>query len=108
MNELVINSNEENVTLVNVLTLIDGKQEELMEILRKGAKNIMANQPGYLGSTLLKSLDGKSVTVYAKWESPKHIGAVMVLPEMSDYLKSMKDIATASPGVYQVEHIHNA
>jgi len=106
MSKLEINSDESNVTLINVLSVTEGNQEKLLKILKDGAENIMANQSGYLGSSILKSLDGKTVTVYAKWESGKHIGAVMGKPEMADYLESMKGIATASPGVYAVSHVH--
>lgn len=94
------------VRLINIYSVEPKNQEKLVQILEEGTQSIMINQEGYLGSTILKSLDGKTVAVYAHWKEAKNIMAVFQKPENETYLQKIKEIATASPGIYEVCSSH--
>lgn len=57
-------SNSE-VKLINIYSVDPSNQDQLVQILKEGVESIMLKQEGYFDSTILKSLDGKSVAVYA-------------------------------------------
>lgn len=89
------------VRLINVYSVNPENQEKLIQILEEGVHSIMVHQEGYLGSTILRSLDGKSVVVYAHWKEAKNIAAVFQKPENQSYIKRIQEIATAAPGIYE-------
>lgn len=94
------------VTLVNTLSVDPANVEKLLEILKKGAEEIMAKQKGYISSVIYKSKDKKSVVILAKWQSLKDIEDVRNNPKNTDYLKSIQSIASANPSLYEeyLEH----
>lgn len=98
-------SNNE-VQLINVYSVKPENQEKLIEILKEGIVTIMVHQEGYLGSTILRSLSGNSVAVYAQWKEAKNIAAVFQRPENASYIKKIQEIATAAPGIYEACSTH--
>lgn len=95
------------VRLINVYSVAPENQTKLMEILAEGIHSVMIKQEGYIGSTVLKSLDGKSVAVYARWRAAQDIAAVFQKPENAQYLKRIQELAMPLPGVYEEYVTHN-
>lgn len=90
-----------SVRLINVYSVKPENQEKLVQILEEGVHSIMVHQEGYLGSTILRSVDGKSVAVCAKWKEAKNIVAVFQKAENESYIKKIQEIAIAAPGIYE-------
>lgn len=92
--------------LINHLNVDPENQETLLSILKEGAESIMPKHAGYLGSTIYKSKDSKSIIVISHWSRPKDIEAVRNNPENSDYLKKIQAIAKATPGLFESFFVH--
>jgi heme-degrading monooxygenase HmoA len=98
----------EVTTLVNVFT-VDGpdQQERLIEVLMDGA-GLAAEHPGYLSSSIHRSLDGRRAVVYAQWRSPQAIEAFTGNPENREYFKRVAELAEFDPIVTEVIHVQSA
>ena len=74
---VTITAETDLITRVNVLTAEEGKQEEVIEILKDGLNNEMSHQPGFVSATIHRSLDSENITVYAQWSSQQDFDAAV-------------------------------
>lgn len=58
--------------------------------------------PGFISSSLHRSIDGTKVTMYAQWESIEAYQAMRGNTTASPYLEEALKIATFDPGMYEV------
>jgi hypothetical protein len=62
----------------------------------------VSRAPGFVSATLHRSIDGKKVTMYARWKSAEDYQAMRgdpgPLPLFSEALK----LATFEPGMYEI------
>jgi quinol monooxygenase YgiN len=59
------------IILINVFTVDPANQHRLLELLARATDEFVSRAPGFVSSTLHRSLDGTKVTMYAQWRSTK-------------------------------------
>jgi quinol monooxygenase YgiN len=57
------------VTLINVFTVGPANQQRLVDLLTRATDGLVDRAPGFMSSTLHRSIDGAKVTMYAQWRS---------------------------------------
>ncbi len=92
----------DGVTFVNIIDVEPEKQQEVIGILRDGTENVISKRPGFISVSLLASADGKRVINIARWQSADDVKATQADPESAEFAKRTAQIASASPGLYQV------
>jgi len=55
-------------TLVNVFTVADGRQDELIGLLSQATDDTIGQQPGFISTAFHKGDDGVTVVNYAQWQ----------------------------------------
>jgi heme-degrading monooxygenase HmoA len=58
--------------------------------------------PGFLSATLHRSLDGRRVTMYARWRSEADYAAMRQGDRSRVTLEAIAKIATFEPGMYEI------
>ena len=61
--DLAICQNGQLVSLVSVFMVEPQNQEKLVRFLEDGTETVLSKQPGYIGTSLLKSVDGRRVVL---------------------------------------------
>jgi quinol monooxygenase YgiN len=95
------------VTLINVFTVEPANQQKLIELLARAAKTSVRYAPGFISSSLHRSLDGTKVTMYAQWRSVEDYQAMRENPAPQPYLQQALAIAKFEPGMYEVVEIYS-
>jgi len=96
-----ISKHNELITLINVFTVEPARQQELLDLLAR-ATQIVRLEPGFVSSSLHRSLDGSKVTMYAQWRSIEDYQAMRENPAALPYLKQAIAFARFEPGMYEV------
>jgi hypothetical protein len=89
-------------TFINVFTVDPANQSRLIELLIKVTDSYVRQAPGFISSSLHRSLDGTKVTMYAQWRSLADYEAMRKDPGPIPYLEEALTIANFEPGVYEV------
>src|SRR5216684_1381417 len=90
------------VTLINVFTVDPTHQQRLVELLARATETSVRHAPGFISASLLRSLDGTKVTMYAQWRSVADYQAMRENPTALPYLQQALAIAKFYPGMYEV------
>jgi quinol monooxygenase YgiN len=90
------------ITLINVFTVEPSNQQRLVDLLVRATDEFVSRAPGFIASTLHRSLDGTKVTMYAHWRSLKDYEAMRQDPGPLPFLKEALAIATFEPGIYEI------
>ena len=90
------------VTLINVFTVEPANQQRLVELLTAATNISVRYAPGFLSSTLHRSLDGTKVTMYARWSSLEAYQAMRNDSSSAPYLVEALSLAKFEPGMYEV------
>ena len=90
------------ITLINVFTVEPSNQQRLVDLLARATDGFVGRAPGFISSTLHRSLDGTKVTMYAQWESAAAYEAMRRDPGPLPYLQEALTIAKFEPGMYEV------
>ena len=93
------------ITLINVFTVEPANQEKLLELLTRATETSVRHAPGFISSSLHRSLDGTKVTMYAQWRSVEDYQAMRENPAPLPYLQQALAIARFEPGIYEVVEI---
>lgn len=94
------------VTFINVFTTDPSNQMRLVELLKQATSKYVQNAPGFISSSLHRSLDGTKVTMYAQWRSMEDYHAMRKDPRPLPYLQEAVTIAKFDPGSYEVVETH--
>jgi quinol monooxygenase YgiN len=97
--------NPKLVTLINVFTVEPANQPQLIELLARATETSVRHAPGFISSSLHRSLDGTKVTMYAQWRSVEDYQAMRENPAPLPYLQQALAIAKFDPGIYEVVEI---
>jgi quinol monooxygenase YgiN len=89
------------LTFINVFTVDPANQQKLIDLLIQATQTVK-KQPGFISSSLHRSLDGQKVTMYAQWESISHYNEMRNNPAASPFLQQAMEIASFEPGMYEV------
>jgi hypothetical protein len=77
-------------------------QQRLIDLLTRATDGFVSRAPGFLGSTLHRSLDGARVTMYARWASMEDYERMRGDPGPLPFFAEALSFATFEPGVYEV------
>jgi quinol monooxygenase YgiN len=95
------------VTLINVFTVDPANQQQLLDLLARATETSVRHAPGFISSSLHRSLDGMKVTMYAQWRSAEDYQAMRQNPAPLPYLQQALAIAKFEPGMYEVVEIYS-
>ncbi len=90
------------IVLINVFTVDPANQHRLLELLARATDEIVSRAPGFVSSTLHRSLDGTKVTMYAQWRSVEDYESMRRDPGPLPFLLESLTIARFEPGMYEI------
>jgi heme-degrading monooxygenase HmoA len=90
------------ITLINVFTVDPANQRRLVDLRARATDEFVRRAPGFISSTLHRSLDGTRVTMVAQWNSVEDYEAMRRDPGPLPFLKEALGIATFEPGMYEI------
>ena len=90
------------LTLINIFKVDPDNQLKLVELLTMATRESVSKVPGFISSSLHRSLDGTKVTMYAQWRSMEDYQRMRANPGASPYLDQALEMATFEPGMYEV------
>lgn len=90
------------ISLINVFTVDPANQDRLLDLLSRATDEFVTRAPGFVSSTLHRSLDGTKVTMYAQWRSAEDYEAMRQDPGPLPFLEEALTIAKFEPGMYEV------
>ncbi len=90
------------VTLINVFTVDPANQHRLVDLLTCATDRFVRRAPGFISSTLHRSVDGTKVTMYAQWGSAEDYQAMRKDPAPLPFLEEALTIAKFEPGLYEI------
>lgn len=93
---------DQPVVFVNIFDVEPDRQQELIDVLTRGAQEVIRHRPGFVSLALLASHDGQHVINLARWTSADDARATQSDPQAADYAARAAAVATASPGLYRV------
>lgn len=93
------------VTLINVFTVEPVNQQRLVDLLIHATDGLVNRAPGFISSTLHRSIDGTKVTMYAQWRSEEDYQAMRQNPGPLPFLQEALTFATFEPGMYEIVKI---
>jgi heme-degrading monooxygenase HmoA len=102
MNTKQTSGSNEAITLINVFEVDAANQQRLVDLLVGATDGLVNRAPGFVSSTLHRSLDGTKVTMYARWRSIEDYQAMRSDPRPHALLKEALSIAKFEPGIYEV------
>jgi quinol monooxygenase YgiN len=94
------------VTVINVFTVAEDRQSELVGMLDEFATKTMRHRPGFVSTSVHASLDGTRVINYAQWESQGDLAAALSAPETQDALQAIVRVAATEPHLYEVSKVY--
>jgi quinol monooxygenase YgiN len=90
------------VTLINVFTGTPAHQQEVVDLLTRATETSVRHAPGFISSSLHRSLDGTKVVMYAQWRSIEDYEAMRKNSAPLPYLQQALALAKFEPGMYEV------
>jgi quinol monooxygenase YgiN len=103
-----ISKDTNSVTLINVFTVKEENQKQLIDLLIQATDTSIKKVPGFISASLHRSLDGTKVTMYAQWKSVEAYEAMRKNTGPVPYLEQAMAIAKFEPGMYEVVEIFDA
>ena len=98
----IISTDAKLVTFINVFAVEPADQKRLVELLAQVTDTFVRHAPGFVSSSLHRSLDGTKVTMYAQWRRIEDYEAMRKDPAPLPYLEQALAIAKFAPGRYEV------
>jgi heme-degrading monooxygenase HmoA len=102
-----VNAREE-IILINVFSVQPDKQDELLRLLAEMTDEVTRHLPGFRSAEFHKSLDGRHVANYARWDSQDSWRAMVRHPEVLHRMEAILRIATFQPALYVPASSHGA
>ena len=90
------------LTLINIFTVDPTNQQTLLNLLTLATNSSVRKVPGFISSSLHRSIDGTKVTMYAQWRSIEDYQKMRNNSSASPYLDEALKIAKFEPGMYEV------
>lgn len=89
------------LVVINVFTVAPHDQQKLTDMLIDATEGHVDHEAGFLGAVLHRGLDGKKVTMYARWKDLASYNA-MRQGRSSLLLSNALAIATFEPAMYEI------
>ncbi|GAB3645566.1 antibiotic biosynthesis monooxygenase [Glycomyces tarimensis] len=93
---------DQPVAFINVLDVVPGRQQGLVDLLVEATEQVIRHRPGFAGTTVFASLDGTRVISCARWRSAEDAGAARADPEVQAYAERVAAAAQADPAVFRL------
>lgn len=90
------------VTLINVFVVDPVNQQRLVDLLTRATDGFVSRAPGFISSTLHRSVDGTKVAMVAEWRSAEDYEAMRQDPGPLPFLEEALTIAKFEPGMYEI------
>ena len=90
------------VTLVNVLKVEPGKQEQLIALLKRNIDTVIRTLGGWRTSRLIAARDGTSEIIYSEWETPAAVEAMRADVRMKAYFPQILELASLESVIGEV------
>jgi quinol monooxygenase YgiN len=91
------------LTLINVFTVMPEQQEEVARLIEEATEQTISRLPGFVSTSIHKSLDGTRIVNYAQWESRQHFEAMLGSPDAGKHMQAiMQKVSSADPQLYEV------
>ncbi len=90
------------VVLINVFTTPPDQQQRLIDLLTRATDGLVDRAPGFISSTLHRSVDGTKVTMVATWRSAEDYQAMRQDPRPLPFLQEALTFASFEPGMYEI------
>jgi quinol monooxygenase YgiN len=90
------------ITLINIFTVAPENQQRLVDLLTRATDEFVCPAPGFISSTLHRSLDGTKVTMHSQWRSAEDYQAMRADPGPLPLFEEALGFATFEPGIYEV------
>jgi quinol monooxygenase YgiN len=90
------------ITLINVFTVAPDHQQRVVDLLTRATDEFVSRAPGFISSTLHRSIDGTKVAMYAQWRSAEDYEAMRRDPGQLPFLEEALTFATFEPGIYEI------
>lgn len=109
MADTTISPDADVITLINVFTCAEERQEELVGMLDRATAEIFSGLPGFVSANIHASLDKTRVVNYAQWASMKHFDSMQTRDDVREHMAQIMAIAaSADPRLFQVKAVHHA
>jgi quinol monooxygenase YgiN len=106
---ITVDTDSDQVTLVNVFTVAPERQDELVDALDRATAAVFVGDPGFVSANLHASLDGTRVINYAQWASQEAYEKALARPEVREHIGEAAGLAEAyDPTLVRVRAIHHA
>ena len=92
------------VTVINVFSVEQKNQQNLIEQLKVLSKNFVEFQPGFVSANVHRSFDGKRVISYAQWKTKEDYQSIYANSDAIPYLDKIKTISKFNWNLYQVSY----
>lgn len=89
------------LVVINVFTVGPDDQQKLIDMLIDATEGHVGHEAGFLGAVLHRGLDGRKVTMYARWKDLESYNA-MRQGRSSLLLSNVLEIATFEPAMYEI------
>ncbi|MFB6273955.1 MAG: antibiotic biosynthesis monooxygenase [Salinibacter sp.] len=80
-------------TLVNVFTVPEENQQELVDLLVEATRQTMQHLPGFVSANIHVSHDGTRVVNYAQWEPREHFEAMREREAVQPHMRNAAELA---------------
>jgi quinol monooxygenase YgiN len=90
------------ITLINVFVVEPANQQRIVDLLVRATDEFVRQAPGFLCSTLHRSLDGTKVTMYAQWNTEADYEAMRRDSGTRHLFEEALAIARFEPGMYEI------
>ena len=98
---------DEILTLINTFTCADVRQNELVEAIGRGTREVFSHLDGFLSAAIHASLDRTRVVNYVQWRTVQDFDQAELNPEVRKHLDEIMAIAeSADPRLYHVKSVH--
>jgi quinol monooxygenase YgiN len=89
-----IHTGKKNAVLISLFTVEPENEQKLIDLFEQGTLALFSEQPGYISSSIHKGIDDKHLVLYGQWESEESIAAMRKKPEIGEYFRQIKEVAT--------------
>ena len=97
----IVPEKDSTLTFINVFTVTQANQQRLIDLLTRATDGFVNRAPGF-SATLLRSIDGTKVIMYARWRSMEDYQSMRQDPGPLPFLQEALTFATFEPGMYEI------
>ena len=96
-----IAKNNDVVTVIIIFAVEPERQQELVDTIVEFVESAVKHQPGFVSSSIHKSLDGVRVMNYAQWKSLEDYEAFINNSEMQAHGKKLSNFHLLESHIYR-------